>query len=189
VCGLIGWSGRPPAALILPVLVETAARGPHAHGWAAWALNGWDVTHGDGLLCGPLRDGPVIGHGRLATSGRCHGDRQPVDEAQPLIVDGWVVAHNGTLVVDDGPGTDTARLVQAASPASAGFDVAFARAASGRPQAALLGGPDGSLYAIRLAGARHPAHPLYAQRTPDWTLVASRPWAGSALLPEGRTAL
>jgi len=99
MCGIFGMVGEWTAIDACTMLQRAAERGPH--GWGIMSNAGRQI--GIGKFTRPalpsfLGEGPIIGHARLATSGRATA----LDELQPLMFsdpDGAVfaVAHNGTV--------------------------------------------------------------------------------------------
>lgn len=111
MCGLIAWIGRPIDAEALTRAV--ARRGPHEHGWAV-RNNSWLVIRSLGGLTEPPLTPYAIGHSRLATSGHFAGGLPSADEAQPLVVNDRLVAHNG--VIELGKDLDSAQLLYEEDP-------------------------------------------------------------------------
>jgi hypothetical protein len=56
----------------------------------------------------------AIGHSRLATSGNFAGGLPPAGEAQPLVINDRLVAHNG--VIELGKNLDSAQLLYEEDP-------------------------------------------------------------------------
>lgn len=108
MCGLIAWTARPPDAVML--VSATGRRGPHAHGWATPAADGWLVEGGYGPLAGSPH-GLAVGHSRMATSGDRPGDRPGDGEYQPIARDTQVLAHNGVLPDEDQHRIDSLALM------------------------------------------------------------------------------
>lgn len=99
MCGLVAWVGEVPLD-VKEMAFLAGGRGPHQHGW---------VTISDqiikrsamGPLTGPYLGSFTIGHSRLATSGSYSGTLPDVQEAQPYVQDGLVVAHNGVIHLEE----------------------------------------------------------------------------------------
>ncbi|WP_344952477.1 hypothetical protein [Actinomadura miaoliensis] len=84
----------PDPELLVQAAEGAARRGPHAHGWAGHgvaahrALGCLDPASARGLTASRL-----VGHARLATSGR-PGD---IAAIQPIEANGHLIVHNGTV--------------------------------------------------------------------------------------------
>ncbi len=201
MCGIASWYG--PAPVIPETLRGAARRGPHSHGVAEWRQDsGWQiVSRNTGRL--PVttdRLERAIVHSRLATSTRSPGDGPPVDETMPFELDGWCLAHNGTVQAGSAL-AELARnqvdswallhyLVKARRQHS--LEGAIERLAgelcstTTSPHAAILGIPDGRIYVLRVSGTEHvTAHPVYLVKGEKWAAASSGPMPGVRLAPEG----
>jgi glutamine phosphoribosylpyrophosphate amidotransferase len=200
MCGIFAYRGT--AAPELPTLTAAAAvagnRGPHGCGWAIQ-----EAAHGGQSAVwyhpGPLgnhihelratvaafRQPTVLGHARLATV----GDWRDAAQLQPVIADGYALAHNGVIRNPDqlwpaGAPTDSIALARAyaalrrghppgATDRRAGTHPAEALAklmavAEQTAWAVVVLDADGHLYAHRHY------HPLYAVRDPDGVYLSSQ---------------
>lgn len=188
MCGIAGFVsfGKPPTDRMLSELVHQAGkRGPHAHGWAWLGHHGWGVIRREGPLQHPpvemLPSSVIIGHSRLATSGRMPGSVPPVDEAQPITSGDFLLAHNGTI-----PGSaeavDSWTLLQALVSRPDQPLAVIEALAEGRPSAFVLG--RWRTGRLTLVGA---GHPLYIAERSEGVYFCSRSLSDSFRVEDRQT--
>lgn len=188
MCGLYGFqrrAGRPDAALLAHIAQLAGQRGPHAHGHAAEGRR-----H---VALGPVQPeamstpvGSLIGHTRLATSGR-HDD---LAAAQPLQAGRVFVAHNGTvpgaalyaerlhLTPTTESDSEVLALLLAKATTLGGVADTLDLLTPGVPLALLVLESGGSVLAARRG------HPLHVSRRPEGTYFCSLPFEGSEALTD-----
>ncbi len=190
MCGVWGATGSPSADLLRLLALENGRRGPHAWGFATrnQSYRKPGPYHGGEIPAGAT----IIGHHRLATSGLSQ-DWQHEERNQPVVVDGWCLAHNGVVWnVDQAAWSPDSRYIVNAVASLDGdargrLETAVNMVDRRSPLALLLLTPDDQILAMRRDGEAGPAHPLWFDRHLGSPSISSRPLSPNAtLVPEGR---
>lgn len=193
MCGVFAYAGQPghhtPRIALLHAVARAARRGPHGHGWVSETgarYQGGRALDVEDLPIGLRLGSWVLGHSRLATVAT-HNPRD-VTALQPVVRDGHVLVHNGTLpdwTPDHGGRTDSHWLAHRYSVnRSRGLGPATAL-----QEALDVGGADAFAVIVRdVSGglwATRQDLPLYGLHTDHGVYLSSVTFAEAGPLTEG----